>query len=79
MFEGYHYEGDIPILVSVEYDEELNKYVVEVIKGLQRRYRTFTPKHKPKEGVMHISDTEKSVKISNILLKNLQIAKGREK
>ena len=79
MWEGFHHEGTIPVLISVEYDEDLNKYIVEVTRGLERRYRTFTPKQKPEEGNMFVGDLEKSVKLSNGLLKGLQITARRGK
>lgn len=72
MFEGFHYDGDIIVLVSVEFEEETEKYLVEVTRGLERKYRTFTPKYLPEGESMHVSDLEKSVKISNVLIKELK-------
>ena len=79
MWEGYHHDKHVPIIISVEYDDELEKYVVEVIRGMERSFKMFTAKHKPKDNLMHISDVEKSVKLANILVKELkQTAKRRK-
>jgi len=78
VFEGHHFEGDIPVIITVEYCEETDKYIVQVTRGLQSRYRTFTPKGLPEEGVMFVGDLEKSVKISEYLLKELR-SKRRKK
>ena len=72
VFEGFHHDKKIPILIIVEYDEELDLMTVEVTRGFDRDFKTFSPKHEPKDGLMHIADVEKSVKLANILIKELK-------
>ncbi len=72
MWQGFHHEKKIPVTILVEYDEDLELYIVEVTRGVEKNFRTFTPKHKPMDGLMHIADVEKSVKDANKLLKELK-------
>jgi len=72
VWQGFHHDKKIPILISVEYDEESEVYVVEVTRGTDSNYKTFSPKYKPKDGLMHISDVEKSVKLANVIVKELK-------
>ena len=79
MWQGFHHDGDIPIIITVEYDEVENEYVVEVVRGLIGGVKTFEPKCEPEEGHMHISDVETSVKLANVILKNLKRKARRKK
>ena len=72
MYEAFQKDGKIPITINVEYDEELDLYVVEVTRGLDTDFKTFTPKHVPVDKLMNISDMEKSVKLANVILKSLK-------
>ena len=72
LWEGFHHDGRIPVTITVEYDDEIDLYVVEVKRGVDMDFKTFTPKHVPTEGLMHISDVEKAVKLANILEKKLR-------
>ena len=69
MWEGYHTDNKIPVIVTVEYDSESEKYVVEVVRGLDSDVKKFKAKHLPDEGLMHVSDMEKSIKLANVLIK----------
>ena len=79
IWSGYHSDRKIPIIINVEYDDELDLYIVEVLRGTERDFKTFSPKHEPKDGLMHISDVEKSVKLANILIKELKQEAQRRK
>lgn len=79
MWEGYSTENRIPIIISVEYDEDLGEYIVEVKRGYDSLEISFEPKHEPKDGLMHISDIEMSVKLANKLLKDLKKMAHRRK
>ena len=82
MWEGFHKDRKIPISISVEFDEETELYIVEVKRGTEKNFKTFTPKHIPHDGLMHISDMEKSVKKANQLvveLKKLAITKNKKR
>jgi len=72
MWEGFHHDRKVPVIVRVEYDEETGEYIVEVIRGYDTKEITFEPKHEPKEGLMHISDVERAVKIANKIIKDLK-------
>lgn len=72
LWEGFHHDKKTPILITVDYDEELDLILVEVTRGYDKDSVTFTPKHLPEDGLMHISDVEKSVKASNNLIKELR-------
>lgn len=72
VFEGFHHDKKIPILITVEYDEDLDLMIVEVTRGTEMNFKTFSPAHQPNDGVMHISDVEKSVKLANVILKKLK-------
>lgn len=66
LWEGYHKDGKIPIIISVSYDYETEEYVVEVVRGFLEEETRYKGKHKPSEnGLMHISDMERSVKCAN--------------
>ena len=58
---------------------ELEIIMVEVTRGYDTDHRTFEPKHEPRDGKMHISDVEKSVKLANILIKELKRTAQRSK
>lgn len=80
MWEGYHSDNKVPVIITVEYDTESELYVVEVVRGLEFDFKTFTPKYKPENELMHISDVEKSVQLANVLVKELkQLANRRKK
>lgn len=72
VFEGFHHDKKVPIIITVEYDEDLDLITVEVVRGLDRNFKVFSPVHQPKDGLMHISDVEKSVKLANVILKDLK-------
>ena len=72
IWEGFHHDKKIPVVISVEYDEDIDIIIVEVIRGTEKNFKTFSPKHIPKDGLMHISDVEKSVKLANTILKGLK-------
>lgn len=77
LWEGFHHDGRIPVTITVEYDKEDDLYIVEVKRGLDVDFKTFEPKHVPTEGLMHVSDVEKAVKLANILEKKLRQAAYR--
>ena len=77
-WSGYHTDENIPVEIEVEYDEELDEYIVEVKRGTKSAFKTFTPKHEM-NGVMHISDVEKSVKLASVILKKLKREATRKK
>lgn len=79
VFEGFHHDKNIPIIITVEYDEDLDLMVVEVTRGYDKDFKTYSPKHEPKDGLMHISDVEKAVKLANILIKDLKKKAMRRK
>ena len=79
MWQGYHSDKRIPVTISVEYDDETNEYLVEVRRGIDITTNTFIPTHEPKDGLMHITDVEKSVKIANNILKDLKREATRRK
>lgn len=79
MWEGFHYDRKIPISISVEYDEELKQYFVEVIRGEDRILVSFLPKKSPEDNLMHVSDVERSVKIANNSIKQLKKEAKRRK
>jgi hypothetical protein len=79
MWTGYHYDKDISVIITVDYDEDNDEYEVEVVRGLVREVKTFVPKHAPEEDKMHISDLEKSVKLANVILKSLKQKARRKK
>jgi hypothetical protein len=72
VFEGFHHDKKIPILITVEYDEELDLMIVEVTRGYEKDFKTYTPNHTPTDGLMHISDVEKAVKLANKMIKDLK-------
>ena len=72
VFQGYQRDKKVPILITVEYDEETGEMIVEVTRGFDTATKTFTPAHEPKDGLMNIIDVEKSVKLANILIKELK-------
>ena len=73
MYEGYHHDDkNVPIIITVEFDEDSQMYEVSVVRGYDSIFEKFEPKHLPEEGRMHVSDLERSVKISNNLLKKLK-------
>lgn len=71
-WEGFHHDGKIPVLISVEYDEENEEYIMEVVRGYDSKSEAFKPKHNPENELMHVSDMEQSIKIANRLLKELK-------
>jgi hypothetical protein len=79
MWSGYSTEGKLPVIINVEYDEENEEYIVEVTRGYDSEVITFEPKHEPKDGLMHISDVETSVKLASKLLKDLKRKAQRRK
>ena len=72
MWEGFHHDKKIPVIVRVEYDEETGEYIVEVTRGYDTKEILFEPSHEPKDGLMHISDVERAVKIANKIIKELK-------
>ena len=72
MFEGFHHDKHIPIIITVEFDEDSQMYEVSVVRGYDEITEVIIPKHLPQDNLMHISDLEHSVKISNNLLKKLK-------
>ena len=81
MWEGFHHDKKIPVIIRVEYDEDTKKYTVEVTRGYEDITEDFDPSHEPRDNLMHISDVERSVKIANNLLKKLkrtQITRGKK-
>ena len=72
VFTGFHHDKKIPIVITVEYDEDLDLMIVEVVRGMDRNFKTFSPSHQPEDGLMHISDVEKSIKLANTILKKLK-------
>lgn len=72
MWEGFHHDKKVPIIITVEYDEDIDLITVEVVRGLDRNFKTFSPVHQPKDEVMHIADVERSVKLANVILKGLK-------
>ena len=79
MWSGFHSCGKIPVIITVEYDEESNLYEVEVVRGMDRDVKIFEPKHVPEEGKMFISDLETSIKLANVILKSLKQKAKRKK
>ena len=79
VYKGYHHYRKVPIIIEVDYDEELEQYFVEVTMGFEQEITSFKPKHIPEEGLIHISDLEKSVKIANNSVKALKkLARRKE-
>ena len=72
IFEGFHHDKKIPVIITVDYDEEHDLIIVEVRRGHEQNFKTFSPNHEPTDGLMHISDVEKSVKLANVLIKELK-------
>ena len=72
MWEGFHHDKKIPIVITVEYDDVLDLYIVEVTRGSERDFKVFSPKYQPTDELMHIADVEKAVKLANILVKELK-------
>jgi len=72
VFEGFHHDKKIPVIITVDYDEENDLIIVEVTRGYDTNFKTFSPKHEPADGLMHIADVEKSVKLANVLIKELK-------
>ena len=72
MWNGYSHDKKIPVTISVEYDEDLAAYIVEVKRGVDIRIESFEPTHEPKDKLMHIIDVEKSVKMANNILKDMK-------
>ena len=79
MWQGQHREDNLTVLIDVEYDEEIELYIVEVTRGTEREFKTFAPKVLPEDGLMHISDLEKAIKSANKLLKRLKEDSRRKK
>lgn len=79
VWNGYHHDKKVPIIISVTYDEENDEYIVEVIRGFDMELTTFKPKYKPKDGLIHVSDLEKSVKLANNAVKALKSRAVRKK
>ena len=71
IWEGMHQDGKIPVVIRVEYDEEVELYIIEVSRGKDKNFKTFTPKHIP-DGLMHVADMEKAIKKANSLVKELK-------
>ena len=72
VFEGFHHDKKVPIIITVEYDEDSDLITVEVTRGMDRNFKVFSPSHQPTDGLMHISDVEKSVKLANVILRDLK-------
>lgn len=79
VWSGYHHDKRMPITIEVEYDEDLDCYIVEVTRGMSRLIKTFAPKYEPKDGLIHVSDLEKSVKLADVLIKELKKDSQRRK
>ena len=79
MWSGFHHDKKIPVIITVSYDEDLELYEVEVVRGTDIQTKTFEPKHMPEEDKMFISDLETSVKLANVILKALKQKARRNK
>lgn len=79
MWNGFSHDKRVPIVITIEYDEDLEVYIVEVTRGTKRIASTFEPSHEPKDELMHISDLERSVKIADGLVKELKKTTRRKK
>ena len=80
LWGGYHMDDrNVPITINVEFDEDLNIYVIEVKRGYDIFTEEFEPSNEPIDGLMHISDVETSVKIADNLIKKLMRTAKRKR
>lgn len=68
-------KGKHSVLMRCEYDQETGYYIVTMKRGEKTKHKKFKAKHEPTEGYMAISDVEKSVKLLNILDKEMRSEK----